>query len=104
MMERARARAPRTVSREHAREISEASINNLIERRHAERVKEDGRDRPAKELWNESVAKHEAKQAETLAQARFEYHQGQAVRLRETLSSLVDYHEEQAKKYLPKGA
>jgi hypothetical protein len=89
-----RARGARTVSREHAGEISEASIGNLTERRHAER---------AKELWDESVAKHEAKQAETLAQKKYEFHSGQAVRLRRTLSALVDYHESEAQRY-QKGA
>jgi hypothetical protein len=33
-----------------------------------------------------------------------EHHQGQAVRLRTTLEALIADHEEQAEKYLPKGA
>jgi hypothetical protein len=55
------------------------------------------------EVWDKSVERYDAREAEALAAARYEYHAGQAVRLRRTLGVLVKYHETEAKKYRTEG-
>jgi hypothetical protein len=75
----------------------DGSIDAFIEKRHQERVKDEG-DRRQEELWKESSRRHAEKQR---MQARLEWHrhhQEQAGRLRNTLESLIAHHEEQAEK------
>jgi DNA repair photolyase len=75
----------------------DGAIDEFIEKRHRQRVKEEG-ERQAEEMWKESTRKHAEKQRQ---QARLEWHlhhQGQAERLRRTLESLIEHHEEQASK------
>ena len=82
---------------------SVASIDALIERQHAKRVREEG-ERRTEELWKESERRVREKRH---AQARLEWHShhlGQASRLRATLEELIEHHEQQAEKYLPEGA
>jgi hypothetical protein len=56
------------------------------------------------ELWKESVRRYNARRREEMRAEWCEHHQGQAVRLRAVLEELIADHEEQAEKYLPKGA
>jgi hypothetical protein len=75
----------------------DGAIDAFIEKRHAQRVKEEG-ERAEEEAWKESTRKHAAKQRQ---QARYEWHlhhTDQAERLRRTLEALIAHHEEQASK------
>jgi hypothetical protein len=56
------------------------------------------------EIWKESVRAYTARRREEMRAEWCEHHQGQAVRLRAVLEELIADHEEQAEKYLPKGA
>ncbi len=81
----------------------EHELNRLIERRHDQRTSTEGH-RPSEEMYEESIRRY---REQMHAAARTEWHlhhTGQAERLRRTLEGLVAYHEEQAEKYLPKGA
>jgi hypothetical protein len=51
-----------------------------------------------------SVRRYRSRWREENRAARCEYHQGQAERHRAVLEELIADHEEQAEKYLPKGA
>lgn len=86
-----------------AGEITEAGVDALIEKRHKQRVAEEG-ERPAEQMWAESVRRHSAARDERKRVALGEYHREHAERLRSSLSALIEHHEEQAEKYLPKGA
>jgi hypothetical protein len=50
------------------------------------------------------VRAYTARRREEMRAEWCEHHQGQAVRLRAVLEELIADHEEQAEKYLPKGA
>jgi len=73
----------------------EAEVDRLIERRsrNAE-VDPDERE----ELWKESVRRYNARRREEMRAAWCEYHQGQAVRHRAVLKSLIARHEAQAER------
>ena len=76
----------------------EGELEAFIERRHTERVRQDGRDRALEEAWAESSRKHAQAQRQ---QARLEWHlhhTSQAERLRRTLESLIAHHEAEASK------
>ena len=79
----------------------ERELNGMIERRAR---KGDVDPDEQEELWKASVARHNARRREEMRAAWCEHHQGQAVRLRAVLEELIADHEEQAEKYLPKGA
>jgi hypothetical protein len=84
-------------------EAVESELDQFIERRHDRCVDEEG-ERLAEEMWQESERRHQEKRR---LQARAEwhlYHTAQADRMRRTLEELVSYHENQAERYLPKGA
>jgi hypothetical protein len=81
----------------------EHELNRLIERRHDQRTAEE-RHRPSEELWQESVERYNAERDRQLRSEWTEYHRGQAARLRVALGSLIREHEQNAEKYLPKGA
>jgi hypothetical protein len=66
----------------------DGELDAFIERRHRERVKEEG-ERREEEAWKESARKHAEKQRR---QARYEW------RLRSTLESLIAHHEAEAQK------
>jgi hypothetical protein len=75
----------------------EGAIDEFIEKRHRQRVREEG-ERAQEEAWKESARKHAAKQRQ---QARLEWHlhhTDQAERLRRTLESLIEHHEREAEK------
>jgi hypothetical protein len=76
-------------------EEAERSIDLFISRQHEKRIKEEG-DRKLEEAWKESSRKHAEKRR---LQARAEWHlhhTEQAERLRNTLESLIEHHEQQA--------
>ncbi len=79
----------------------ERELNAMIERR-ARKVDVDPDEQ--EELWKASVRTYTARRREEMRAAWCEHHQGQAVRLRAVLEELIADHEEQAEKYLPKGA
>ena len=54
--------------------------------------------------YMESVRRYHARREEELRAAWCEHHEGQAVRLRAVLESLIREHERNAEKYLAKGA
>jgi hypothetical protein len=91
------------LSREIAQgEQVEGALDEFIEKRHAQRVKEEG-DRKLEEAWKESSRRHAEKRR---MQARYEWHrhhQEQAGRLRNTLESLIAHHEQQAEELGPIG-
>jgi hypothetical protein len=78
----------------------EAELNSLVEKRSSREMDPDERE----ELWQESVRAYTARRREEMRAEWCEHHQGQAVRLRAVLEELIADHEEQAEKYLPKGA
>jgi selenocysteine-specific translation elongation factor len=77
---------------------AEQSIDAFIERRHAQRVKEEG-ERRLEEEWKESERKHAAARDAELRDAWCSYHQQQAERHRAVLEALVAHHEQQAERY-----
>jgi hypothetical protein len=79
----------------------ERELNGMIERRAR---KGDVDPDEHEELWKESVRAYTARRREEMRAEWCEHHQGQAVRLRAVLEELIADHEEQAEKYLPKGA
>jgi hypothetical protein len=78
----------------------EAELNRLVEKRSSREMDPDERE----ELWKESVRAYTARRREEMRAEWCEHHQGQAVRLRAVLEELIADHEEEAEKYLPKGA
>jgi hypothetical protein len=81
-------------------EAADAELVRMIERRASREPDRDERE----ELWKESVRRYNAKRRKELDLQRYEYHRGQAARLRAALGSLIREHEQSAEKYLPKGA
>jgi hypothetical protein len=82
-------------------DVVERELNGMIERRAR---KGDVDPDEHEELWKESVRAYTARRREEMRAEWCEHHQGQAVRLRAVLEELIADHEEQAEKYLPKGA
>jgi hypothetical protein len=82
-------------------EMVEKELDAMIERRAR---KGDVDPDEQEELWKASVRTYTARRREEMRAAWCEHHQGQAVRLRAVLEELIADHEEQAEKYLPKGA
>ena len=73
----------------------EADLTHLIERRHDQRVVEEGH-RPSEEMYEESTRRY---QEQMRVRARYEWHlhhTAQAERLRRTLEGLIARHETQA--------
>jgi hypothetical protein len=81
----------------------EHELNRLIERRHDQRTAQE-RHKPSEELWQASVERYNAERDRQLRSEWAEYHRGQAARLRAALGFLIREHEQNAEKYLPKGA
>ena len=82
-------------------EATDAELARMIERRSRQgEVDPDANE----ELWKESVRAYTARRREEMRAEWCEHHQGQAVRLRAVLEELIADHEQQAEKYLPKGA
>ena len=80
----------------------EADLNAFIKRDKARRQTEAEQAR--EELWAQSVRTYNASRDAQLREEWHEYHLGQEERHRATLEALTTYHNEQAMKYLPKGA
>lgn len=79
-------------------EMVEAEEDRLIEKRSREgEVDPDERE----ELWKESVRRYNARRREEMRAAWCEYHQGQAVRHRGVLESLIARHEAEAERLAP---
>jgi hypothetical protein len=75
----------------------DGELDAFIERRHQQRVKEEG-ERAEEEAWKESERRHAQAQRQ---QARLEWHlhhTDQAERLRRTLEALIAHHEAEAQK------
>jgi hypothetical protein len=79
-------------------ELAESHLDALIARRHDQRVLTDG-ERAREALWAQSVRTHEEKSGRRLLWEWWRYHSGQAARHRRTLSSLIDHHEAEARRY-----
>ena len=86
-------------------ESVERELDRLIEKRHDHRRQTEG-ERLEEELYEPSVRAWRVRQEAEKQADRFEYHRGQADRLRRTMGELVAYHESEAERYLqdePKG-
>lgn len=82
-------------------EATDAELARMIERRSRQgEVDPDANE----ELWKESVRAYTARRREEMRAEWCEHHQGQAVRLRATLQALIEHHERETERYLPKGA
>jgi hypothetical protein len=80
-------------------EAMETDLDNLIARRHDARVSSEG-DRAEEAAWVESTRVYNEKRRQ---QARHEWHlhhTSQAERLRRTLESLIEHHEEKAQELI----
>jgi hypothetical protein len=82
-------------------EMVEKELNAMIERRSRKGEVDTDEYDPG---YMESVRRYNARRREEMRAEWCEHHQGQAVRLRTTLEALIADHEQQAEKYLPKGA
>ena len=80
-------------------EMVEKELDGMIERPSRQK---DGNEES--ELWRERVRAYAARREEEMRAAWCEHHQGQAVRLRATLQALIEHHERETERYLPKGA
>jgi len=76
----------------------DGELDNLIERRHRERVKEEG-ERDQQELWAASERAYFARRDEERQLELLAYHEAQAARLSATLSALITRHEAEAERY-----
>jgi hypothetical protein len=81
-------------------EAADAELVRMIERR-SRKGEADPDER--EELWKASVRAYTARRREEMRSAWASHHAGQAARHRATLRALIEHHEEQAEKYLPKG-
>jgi hypothetical protein len=82
-------------------EMVEKELNAMIERRSRKGEVDTDEFDPG---YMESVRRYNARRREEMRAEWCEHHQGQAVRLRAALGSLIREHEQSAEKYLPKGA
>ncbi len=86
-------------------ENGEKDLETFIAKRYKERRLSEGSNARAEEApWMESVRRHEAARDARLREEWREYHLGHARALRANLEALIIHHEEQAQRYLPKGA
>jgi hypothetical protein len=83
-------------------EAVDAELDRLISKRASQDRRPDEDEQ--EELWKASVRAYTARRREEMRSAWASYHAGQAARHRATLQALIEHHEEQAEKYLPKGA
>jgi hypothetical protein len=77
-------------------------LDRLISKRASQDRRPDEEEQ--EELWKASVRTYTARRREEMRAAWCEHHQGQAVRLRATLQALIEHHERETERYLPKGA
>jgi hypothetical protein len=83
-------------------ETADAELDRLISNRTSQDRRPDPDER--EELWQASVRAYAARRREEMRAEWCEHHQGQAVRLRATLQALIEHHERETERYLPKGA
>jgi hypothetical protein len=83
-------------------ETADAELDRLISNRTSQDRRPDPDER--EELWQASVRAYTARRREEMRAEWCEHHQGQAVRLRATLQALIEHHERETERYLPKGA
>jgi hypothetical protein len=83
-------------------ETANAELDRLISNRTSQDRRPDPDER--EELWQASVRAYTARRREEMRAEWYEHHQGQAVRLRATLQALIEHHERETERYLPKGA
>jgi hypothetical protein len=76
----------------------EADLDRLITRRHDQRVKGEG-ERFEEALWEESVAKYNARRQRELAQAWLAYHIARRRTHRHTFALLDAHHEAEIRRY-----
>ena len=82
-------------------EAADAELVRMIERRSRKGEVDPDELEPS---YMESVRQYNAQRREEIRAAWASYHEGQAARHRVTLQALVEHHEAEAEKYLPKGA
>jgi hypothetical protein len=76
----------------------EADLDRLITRRHDQRVKDEG-ERFEEALWEESVAKYNARRQRELAQQWLAYHIARRRTHRYTFAILDRHHEQEIARY-----
>jgi hypothetical protein len=81
----------------------EHEIDGFISRRHEQRVASEG-ERDEEAVWRESERRHNAARRARNAAAWADYHLCMAAAARANLEALASHHEQQAERYLPKGA
>ncbi len=86
-----------------AGEKAERDLDVLIAKRDKAR-RSDEAERAREELWAESVRRFTAARDAELRGEWYEFHTEQAARHRANLEALAAHHEQEAQRYLPKGA
>jgi hypothetical protein len=76
----------------------DGDLDNLIERRHHRRVKDEG-DRVVEPAWKETERAYQEKRRQRARLEWHAHHVDQASRLRRTLEDLIEHHEQEAEKY-----
>ena len=82
-------------------EAADAELVRMIEHRSRQGEVDPDELEP---FYMESVRRYNAHRREEMRAEWCEHHQGQAVRLRATLQALIEHHERETERYLPKGA
>ncbi len=82
-------------------ELVEKELDAMIERRSRKGEVDTDEFDPG---YMESVRRYNARRREEMRAEWCEHHRGQAVRLRTTLQALIEHHERETERYLPKGA
>ena len=77
----------------------EAELTAFIGKRDEQRRREEGRERPAEELWQASERVYQAKRWRKQAWAWVRYHEGQIRRHTATLEALIGRHRKEAERY-----
>ena len=82
-------------------ELVKKELDTLIERRSRKGDVDLDEIEPG---YVESVRRFNVRREQEMRAEWCEHHQGQAVRLRATLQALIEHHERETERYLPKGA
>jgi hypothetical protein len=85
-----------------AGERVEGEIDHMIQRRHEQRVRDEGQ-RRVEELWRPSERAYFERLEEQERRERAEFHEAHANRLRNTMGSLIQHHEREAERYRSNG-
>ena len=76
----------------------EGELDSLVARRDKERWREEG-ERPAEDIWEESVRRHHARQQQELAWEWLRYHVARQRAHRHTFALLDAHHSAEIEKY-----